>query len=239
MSPTNTENVGRALTTAAEAEVGFGFDADGDRLGVVCHDGSAPGEEMTLCLAAQMIFRRGDPGPLVTNLSTTQAVADIADQYDREVVRTPIGQAYIAEAASNHAAAVAGEGSGGVVFPRLNYAHDSLAGMGHILELVCRTGKPLAELVGEVPVYHMYKETVPCPVERAFSVLEALRRQGQPTSTEYEDLQDGIKYGTLDRWVHIRVSMTEPIIRIIAEAKRPEVAQELVRYYTNEVRRRM
>ncbi len=229
----------RALTTAAGADVGFAFDADGDRLGVVCHDGSAPGEEMTLCLATEMIFRRGDPGPVVTNISTTQAVDDIAKKYGRQVIRTPIGQVYVAETASNHRAAVAGEGSGGVLFPRINYAHDSLACMGHILQLICQTGKPLAELVAEVPTYYMYKEAVPCPVERAFSVLEVLRRQGQPTGTEYEDLHDGIKYGTLDRWVHIRVSMTEPIVRILAEAKRQDVAEELVRHYTNEVRRRM
>lgn len=229
----------RALTRAAGADIGFAFDADGDRLGMVCHDGEAPGEEMTLCLAVEMILSRGDPGPVVTNLSTTQAVEDIARKHGREVIRTPIGQAHIAEAAANHGAAVAGEGSGGVVFPRINYAHDSLASMGHLLEFISRSGKTLAELVAQVPVYHMVKQLVECPTERAFSVLETLRRQGRPSGIEYEDLQDGIKYGTGDRWVHIRVSMTEPVIRIIAEARRPEVAEDLARHYVGEVRRRM
>jgi phosphomannomutase len=229
----------RALVRAAGADVGFAFDADGDRLGLVCHDGEAPGEEMTICLATDMILSRGDAGPVITNLSTTQAVGDIARRHGREVIRTPIGQAHIAEAAANHAAAVAGEGSGGVVFPRINYAQDSLACMGHLLESMARSEKTLAQLVAAVPVYHMVKEVVKCPTERAFSVLESLRRQGRPSGTEYEDLQDGIKYGTGDRWVHIRVSMTEPIIRVIAEARRRETAEDLVRFYVSEIRRRM
>ena len=193
-------------------------------------------EEMTLCLATKMVLRRGDEGPVVTNLSTTQAIDDVAESYGREVVRTPIGQAYVAEAANNHAAAVAGEGSGGVVFPRINYGHDSLAAMGHILQLMAETGKSLRQLVNEMPEYSMEKATVPCAVERAFSVLEALRERGKPTGVEYEDLQDGVKYGTQSRWVHIRVSMTEPIIRIIGEARDAETAKELVRHYANEVR---
>jgi len=219
--------------------VGFAFDADGDRAGVVCHDGSVPGEEMTLCLAAMMILRRGDPGPVVTNLSTTQALDDIAAEHGREVIRTHIGQAYIAEAARNHAAAVAGEGSGGVVFPRINYAHDSLAAMAHILQLMCETGKSLAALVSEVPVYHMQKATVPCFVDRAYSVLEDMRRQGRPDWAAYEDLQDGVKYGNSSQWVHIRVSATEPIIRIISEARDPQQAAALGRFYVNEVKQSM
>ena len=226
----------QALTTAAGADVGFAFDADGDRLAVVCADGSAAGEEMTLCLAAEMIFRRGDPGPVVTNLSTTQAVDDVARRHGRDTIRVHIGQAYIAEGTRNYSAAIAGEGSGGVVFPRLHYAHDSMAAMAHILELIAASGKPVAELVSEIPAYHMCKETIACAVEMAFSVLEGLRRQGKPEWAEYEDLTDGIKYGHPDQWVHIRVSATEPLIRVITEAREPRQAEVLAEHYTNEVR---
>jgi phosphomannomutase len=226
----------QALTTAAGADVGFAFDADGDRLALVCGDGSIPGEEKTLCLAAEMIFRRGDPGPLVTNICTTQAVDDISRSYGRDVVRVRIGQAYIAEGARNYSAAIAGEGSGGVVFPRLHYAHDSMAAMAHILQLIAEAGKPVAELVSDMPQYHMCKETVACPIETAFSVLEGLRQQGKPAWAEYENLEDGIKYGHPDQWVHIRVSATEPLIRVITEAREFRQAEVLAQHYTNEVR---
>ena len=159
----------RALTAAAGADVGFAFDADGDRLGVVCGDGSTPGEEATVCLAAEAVLRRGDEGPVVTNLSTTRALDDVAARYGREVIHTAIGQAYIAEAAANHGAAVAGEGSGGVVFPRINYAHDSLAAMGYILQLMADSGQALRELAEQLPVYSMAKMQIACPVASSYS----------------------------------------------------------------------
>jgi len=143
----------RALVRAAGAHAGFCFDADGDRLGIVCEDGHAPGEEMTICVATDMILSRGDAGPVVTNLCTTQAVDDLARAHGRRVIHTGIGQAYISEGALNNRACVAGEGSGGCLFPKLNYANDSLATMAHILEHVARRGS-LAGIVGHPAVRH-------------------------------------------------------------------------------------
>ncbi len=228
----------RALVRAAQADVGFAHDADGDRLGVVCADGSAPGEEITMCLGTEMILRRGDAGSVVTNLSTTMAVRDIARRYGRQLHTTPIGQAYITESALNYGAAVAGEGSGGVVFPRLNYAHDSLAAMAHILDLLASTGADLHQFIEDnIPRYAMYKEEAACPTEQAYSVLEAVRDQGLPGWAESRDLQDGVKLIAEDRWVHVRVSQTEPLIRVIAEAKDEPTAAALVREYVSRVRR--
>ncbi len=226
----------RALTTAAGADVGFGFDADGDRLGVVGHDGSTPGEEATLCLAAEAVLRRGDEGPVVTNLCTTRAVDDVAARHGREVIHTAIGQAHIAEATANHGAAIGGEGSGGVVFPRINYAHDSLAAMGHILELIADSGQSLRQLTDALPAYSMVKTQLPCSVASSYTALERLRARGMPAWATAEDLQDGVKYSDSEQWVHVRVSATEPIIRVIAEAIQPEAAGALARYYLNEVR---
>ncbi|NPV46972.1 MAG: phosphoglucosamine mutase [Armatimonadetes bacterium] len=229
----------RALVQATGADAGFAFDADGDRLGVVCEDGSAPGEEMTICLATEMILSRGDPGPVVVNLCTTQAVEDIAAAHgDREVIRTGIGQAYVSEQALNSRACVAGEGSGGCLFPRINYANDSLATMGHILQLVAgRTS--LREVVASLPRYAMTKAALPCRTHNAFSALERLREEGEPAWADpaQTELADGIKYRNRDRWVYVRVSATEPLIRVIAEAPTQGESEWLVREFLSAIRR--
>ncbi len=230
----------RALVRASGADIGFAHDADGDRLAVVCEDGSVPGEEATICLVAEMVFSRGDGGPLVTNLCTTNAAEDIARAHGRQTIRTPVGQAFVAEAALNFGAAVGGEGSGGVLIPRLNYANDSMASMAHILELVAKHGGKASELVRElIPPWHMIKIAVPCPVPSIFRVLEHIRQLPPPDWAEETNLEDGVKFRAGDRWVHIRASQTEPLVRVIAEAKRPQQARELAEEFAAVVRRAM
>lgn len=227
----------RALVRAAGADAGFAHDADGDRLGIVTEDGEVPGEEYTICLAAEMVLGRGDPGPVVTNLSTTMAVDDVARKYGREVIRTGVGQVFIAETAVNYEAAIAGEGSGGIVFPAINYAHDSIAALAHILNLMAERGKSISELVAEIPRYTIVKREVTCPPQRAYSVLEELRGRLDAPWAEEINREDGIKLIGQDRWVHIRVSLTEPRIRVIAEASAGGLALDLADEYVREVER--
>ncbi|MFW6437509.1 MAG: phosphoglucosamine mutase, partial [Armatimonadota bacterium] len=229
----------RALVAAAKADAGFAHDADGDRLGIVTEAGEAPGEEYTLCLAVEHVLSRGDEGPVVTNLSTTMAVDDVARKHNRAVIRTGVGQVFIAETALNYDAAIAGEGSGGIVFPRINYAHDSIAALAHILDLMAQRGQPISELVAEVPKYTIVKREIVCPPQRAYSVLEELRRSLDAPWANDISLEDGIKLTGSDRWVHIRVSMTEPRIRVIAEAAAEGLAIDLADGYVRLVERRM
>ena len=236
------ENVSqlRAMVRATGADIGFAHDADGDRLGFVCEDGEFPGEEITLCLAAEMVLARGDRGPVVTNLSTTMAVDDIANRHGRKVIRTKVGQTYITEAALNYGAAIAGEGSGGIVFPRLNYAHDSLAAMGHLLQLVAAGKLSISQLVAaKVPRYEVVKEEIRCSNDLAFSLMEEVRRLPLPDWATERDLQDGCKFIGEGAWVHVRVSQTEPVIRVIAEAREKSRAMDLVHEYAQDVRQRI
>ncbi len=229
------------LVRASGADIGFAHDADGDRLGIVCEDGSIPGEEVTLCLVEELVLSRGDEGPVVTNLSTTRAVEEIAQRHGkRRVIRTHIGQAYIAEAALNYSAAVAGEGSGGIVLPKLNYGHDSQAAMVHILQLLADRAVPASRLVAEtVPSFHMVKMVVPCQLDDAFRVLQRVREIPPPDWAITQNLEDGIKHIGHDRWVHIRASQTEPVIRVLAETRDPEEADDLAREWVAAVRRSM
>jgi phosphomannomutase len=202
----------RALVRAAGADAGFAHDADGDRLGVVTEDGEAPGEEY-------------------------MAVDDVARKYGREVIRTGIGQVFIAEAAVNYEAAIAGEGSGGIVFPAINYAHDSIAALGHLVNLMAARGEPLSTLVAQLPRYTIAKREITCAPQRAYSVIEELRSRLEAPWAEEINLEDGIKLVGRDRWVHIRVSLTEPRIRVIAEAAARGLAFDLADEYERTVER--
>ncbi|HEY3397323.1 MAG TPA: phosphoglucosamine mutase [Armatimonadota bacterium] len=238
-SPENLSQL-QALVRATDAAVGFAHDADGDRLGVVSETGAPAGEEATMCLCTEMILRRGDPGSVVTNYSTSLAVEEVARRYGRVVHRTGIGQAFITEAALNYQAAIAGEGSGGVVFPRLNYAHDGQAAMVHVLNLMAQSGASLSELIAEVvPRLVMAKRELPCPSEQAYSVLQRLRQEPEPAWVTDRLQEDGLLLRGDRRWVHVRVSQTEPIIRVIVETPTAEETDQLLQQYLTKVRRAM
>jgi phosphomannomutase len=228
----------RALVAAAKADVGFAHDADGDRLGVVTEKGEAPGDELTLCLATEAVLSRGDRGPVVTNVSTTHVVDEVATRHGREVVRTRVGQSFVAEAALSNDAAIAGEGSGGVMFPRINCAHDSLATLAHILELMAHDRQPLSRIVAGLPSLNMAKLTIPCPAAKVSAVVEEIREEAeQGVFGGSIDLEDGVKIIDEGMWVHVRASITEPIIRVISEAPTQQAAEDLAERFARRVRR--
>ena len=227
----------RAIVAAAKADVGFAHDADGDRLGVVTADGAAPGDEVTLCLAAESVLSLGDPGPVVTNISTSAAIDHVAEKHGRDVIRTRVGQSYVAEAALSNDAAIAGEGSGGVMFPRINRAHDSIAALAHILQLMAHTQRSIGELVGDLPTLHMVKLAVPCPAERVSGVIEEMRHEAEEGAFGGEvDMEDGVKIRRGSSWVHVRASITEPIVRVITEAPDHEESDDLAQRFARRVR---
>jgi len=228
----------RALVAAARADVGFAHDADGDRLGIVTETGEAPGDEVTLCLAAEAVLRRGDPGPIVTNVSTSHAIDEVARHHGRSVIRTRVGQSYVADAALSSEAAVAGEGSGGVMFPQINFAHDGIAAMGHVLQLMAHAQRTIGQLIADLPRLHMVKLQIPCPAERVSAVIEEIRHEAEEGAFGGRiDMEDGVKIIDDDgSWVHVRASITEPIVRVISEAADPEEADDLAQRFARRVR---
>lgn len=218
----------RALVRATGADIGFAHDADGERLGIVTEEGVPLSEELTICLAVWFVLGK-EGGPVVVNLSTTHIIEEIARRFESPVYRTKIGQGYVVEEMLRRGATIGGEGSGGVVFPKVNHAHDSLAAMGLILQLMAESGKTISEIVGSLPKRTVVKKRLDCPPDEAYLALQRLREYVEEKGVEGDvDMTDGIKIIRRDgSWVHVRASITEPIVRIIAEAETEDEAEEL------------
>jgi phosphomannomutase len=216
----------RAVTLAGHADVGFAHDADGERLGLVTETGEMLSEEATLCLAAEIQLRR-EVGAVVTNISTSAVLERVAARYGATVVRTPVGQAYVSEAMIETGAVVGGEGSGGVIVPRVQWTHDSAAAVGLILEHIARTGEPLSALSAALPRFHMLKHNMAVEPDRIHSFLQRMRDELEREKIAYDET-DGLKVSWPDGWAHVRVSNTESMIRTIAEAETAARARELL-----------
>lgn len=228
------ENLG-ALCAAVrehEADVGFAQDMDADRLAVVSERGEPVGEEYTLVLAARYVLAR-ERGPVVANLATTHALEAVAGEFGCAVQRSRIGEANVTEEMRRVGAVIGGEGNGGVIYPRINFARDSLVGMALVLHLLADTGRQVSELVGALPPHFMLKEKLICRSDRIGVVLKKIRGEYAHLT---QDLRDGVKVTTPDGWFLVRGSNTEPIIRLVAEAATEERAASLIEEVRSHVR---
>jgi len=220
------ENLGElcAAVKKHRADVGFAQDMDADRLAIVSEQGEAIGEDYTLVLAMLFVLGR-ERGPVVANLSTTSAVGDIARKFDCPVFLTKIGEVNVTDAMRHHNAVIGGEGNGGVIYPRINFARDSLVAMSLVLHLLAESKKSVTELLDTVPRYSIVKEKMACPSDRISAALRLVR---QEFAKFQMDTRDGVKVVQPDGWILVRGSNTEPIIRIVAESKSEARAKEMV-----------
>jgi phosphomannomutase len=216
----------RAVVRAGRADVGFALDADGERLGLVAEDGEILSEEATLPVCAEIQLAR-ETGMVVTNVSTSGAVDTVAARHGATVLRTPVGQSYVSEAMIETRAVIGGEGSGGVVVPGVQLSHDSAAAVGLILEHMARTGARVSELAAGMPRLTMLKHNVAVEPNRIYSLMQRVYDELEREGVEYDET-DGIKIMRPGGWVHVRVSNTESLIRIIAESDDAARARELL-----------
>ena len=213
----------------AGADVGFVLDPDADRLALIDETGRYIGEELTLALAVLHRLRCQPPaerGPVVINMSTSRLVEDLAAQFGVKCFRSAVGEANVVEQMRAVGALIGGEGNGGVIDPRVGWVRDPFIGMGLVLNLMADTGKKLSELVAELPTYHIVKDKYQVDREGLPALFEALTTRW-PEATV--NRLDGLRLDWPNRWVHVRPSNTEPIVRVIAEAPREEEAQGLCR----------
>jgi len=215
------------------ADVGFAQDPDADRLAIVDETGRYIGEELTMALATDRVLS-GSPGPVVVNGSSSRVTADIVDRYPGSSFhRSHVGEANVVAKMDEVAAVLGGEGNGGVIDPRVGGIRDSFVGMALVLEGLATDGRALSEWVAGFPVYEIVKQKVPCPAERVAAAVEVLRSAfDDATVTE----GDGLRLDWDDRWVQVRGSNTEPIVRVISEAPDAKVARELCEAVLERVR---
>lgn len=210
------ENLGEleTLVKSCGADVGLAVDPDVDRLALVSNDGRAIGEDFTLALAARVVLQHR-PGDLVTNLSTSRIMEDVAAAAGRRVLRAPVGEVNVAVRMRDEGAPIGGEGNGGVILSEVHLGRDAPIGAALVLHLLAAEGKSLSEIIGAYPKYVIVKDKLARPALPLDGVYEALR-EAFPDAVA--DSQDGLRLAWADRWVHVRPSGTEPIVRVIAEA---------------------
>ena len=223
------------LVKIRKADLGFAMDSDADRLAIVSNEAQAIGEELTLALAVKYVLQKNVALPtkdkiIITNLSTTRAIDDLCRQYGANLIRTKIGEVHVAEELKNLKGLIGGEGNGGVIYPRVGFNRDTLAGAALILNYLAEAGGKLSALVAEIPHYAMVKTKIECDnLDDAHDFIDKVKNM---FNKEDLLLTEGVKVLLPDAWIHVRASNTEPIIRIIAEAKQKEKAEALIQRVT-------
>jgi phosphomannomutase len=213
------------LVVEQRADIGFALDPDSDRLALIDETGRHIGEELTLALAVLFRLRR-ERGPVVINMSTSRVTEDIAARHDCTCHRAAVGEANVADKMLEVGALLGGEGNGGVIDPRVGLVRDPFIGMGMVLNLMAETGRKLSELVAELPIYHIVKDKYTVPRERLPELFEALTKRWPEAAV---NRVDGLRLDWTDRWLHVRPSNTEPIVRVIAEAPGLKESEALCR----------
>ena len=213
------ENLGGACQAVKSlgADVGLVQDPDADRLALIDETGRFIGEEYTLALSA--LYRLEEQaGPVAANLSTSRMIDDVAARFGQKCFRTPVGEVNVADRMVAEGCVIGGEGNGGVIDPRICPIRNSLAGMVLVLGLLARRGKPLSEIVRQLPAYTMIKRKAEAPREAVARLVEQLPSAFPEARC---DTQDGVRLDWSEGWVHVRPSNTEPIYRSIGESTDP------------------
>ena len=237
------ENLGdlSRLVRQARADIGMAVDPDVDRLALVDEQGHPIGEDYTLAFAVRAVLGQAErrmggraeersdgqsvrQSVVVANLSTSLVVEDAARDHGARFVRAPVGEANVAASIRSEGAVIGGEGNGGVILPELHIGRDAPVGVALVLQYLTAQSAPVSALVGASPGYRIVKAKAPRGADLP-AVYQRLRSRFDGASA---DERDGLRLAWSDRWVHVRPSGTEPIIRLIAEAPTEPEAEQLV-----------
>lgn len=212
------------MMKTSKANVGFAVDPDVDRLVIYAEDGEPFGEEYTLVTVADYILQHY-PGNTVSNLSSTRALRDVTQKHGGKYFAAAVGEINVVEKMKEVDAVIGGEGNGGVIYPEAHYGRDAMVGIALFLTHLAQSGKKVSEIKKEYPLYFMSKQKVELtPETDTDAILEKVKDIYK--DEEITDI-DGVKIDFPDKWVHLRKSNTEPIIRIYSEAKSQAEADKI------------
>ena len=216
----------------SKADLGVVVDPDVDRLVLITNEGKPFSEENTITQAVKFILSK-EKGNVTVNLSTTRAVDDVAVSFGQQVFRSAVGEANVVKMMKEVNAIIGGEGSGGVIYPALHYGRDALVGIAITLQHLLEFGGSLAGLKNSLPSYFIAKKKIELGNAKPDEIINKLvqKYKDQKINTD-----DGLRIDFNDHWVHLRKSNTEPIIRIITEAKVQKTAEDLCNKYFEEIK---
>ena len=207
-------------------DLGIVVDPDVDRLAFICEDGIMFGEEYTLVSVADYVLSH-TPGNTVSNLSSTRALRDITEKHGGQYMTSAVGEVNVTTKMKEVNAVIGGEGNGGVIYPESHYGRDALVGIALFLSSLAHKGCKVSELRKTYPNYCMAKNRIDLTPETDISAI--LDRIKEMYADEKVTDIDGVKIDFADKWVHLRASNTEPIIRVYSEAATMEEAESLGR----------
>lgn len=212
------------LMKGGKADVAFVVDPDVDRLAMICEDGTMYGEEYTLVTVADYVLKH-TPGNTVSNLSSTRALRDVTRKYGMQYNAAAVGEVNVVTKMKETNAVIGGEGNGGVIYPESHYGRDALVGIALFLSYLAHEGKKVSELRASYPNYYIAKNRIDLTPQTDVDAILA-KVKDLYKAEEINDI-DGVKIDFPDKWVHLRKSNTEPIIRVYSEAATMEAADEL------------
>ena len=213
-----------SLMKKGVADVAFVVDPDVDRLAMICETGEMYGEEYTLVSVADYVLKH-TPGNTVSNLSSTRALRDVTCKYGQQYSAAAVGEVNVVAKMKETHAVIGGEGNGGVIYPTCHYGRDALVGIALFLSHLAYENKKMSELRATYPSYFIAKNRIDLTADIDVDAILAKVKELYKNE-EINDI-DGVKIDFTEKWVHLRKSNTEPIIRVYSEAKSMEEADKI------------
>ena len=229
------EHLGDICKKVVEEKADFGIvvDPDVDRLAFITDQGEMFGEEYTLVACADYVLSKAK-GNVVSNLSSSRALRDIAQKYGVTYSAAAVGEVNVVTEMKHVEAIIGGEGNGGIIYPELHYGRDALVGVALFLSLLAERGGSVQQLRESYPAYFMSKNKI--QLTEQINPDQILKTMEQKYAHEQTTTIDGLKIDFADSWVHLRKSNTEPIIRIYTEGKSQKEADDLAQRFIEEMR---
>jgi phosphomannomutase len=229
----------KKLVKKEKCDLGFAVDPDGDRLAIVCEDGSFFNEENTLVSVSKYVLNKNKKEKRITvsNLSSTQGLRDVTKDLGGKYYSAAVGEINVILKMKKKNAVIGGEGNGGVIYPKFHYGRDSLIGVALFLSFLAEEKKTCLELKEELPKYFMLKEKISVDRKKLKEIFLVLEKYFKTDEEVVINKEDGLKIIWPKSWVHLRASNTEPIVRIYIEAENENKAKRILSIIENKIKK--